>query len=477
MSETAEVESIYAAALERAAAAHTSSEPSMVFEPNESYGAHEEEGFDEAFQTKVAALLLRDATFLARTEGLISSKHFDDVAHSIVVGLVLEHYSYYRQHPDMATFVTIFKKAVAEKRIPEDLRPAITETVKKLYQKTDISNRDFVIDQVAQFAKAQALAQAVLKVADLVDKRKFKDVAKIMQDALDVGANDDIAAYDFWEEINARSKQRAAELAGVTVVKGISTGFRQIDELLYRKGWGRKELSMYMGAAKSGKTTALINSAIGASLAGFNVMYVSLEVACDVIAARSDANISGKTMRELVQEFEKVESAISGTAARAGRFVMHEFPARQFKPADLRRLVNRHRQKGIVFDLVIVDYADLMAPDHRSDDAHENTTEIYTSLRAIAQEENIAVLTATQANREGAKAGVIKDIHVADDYEKIRICDVVISINYTDEERARGECRLFFAAQRNQEGGFAVRVKQDLARMKFITSVLGIEPA
>jgi replicative DNA helicase len=63
--------------------------------------------------------------------------------------------------------------------------------------------------------------------------------------------------------------------------------------------------------------------------------------------------------------------------------------------------------------------------------------------------------------------------HVADDFNKVRIADLMISINRTDEERAAGRARLFFAASRNQEGEFTIEIEQALDRMKFITRVLG----
>jgi replicative DNA helicase len=70
---------------------------------------------------------------------------------------------------------------------------------------------------------------------------------------------------------------------------------------------------------------------------------------------------------------------------------------------------------------------------------------------------------------------VLKGEHVADDYNKVRTVDIMISINVTEEERANGEARLYFAASRNQEGGFTIFIKQELAKMKFIASIVRIE--
>ena len=64
---------------------------------------------------------------------------------------------------------------------------------------------------------------------------------------------------------------------------------------------------------------------------------------------------------------------------------------------------------------------------------------------------------------------------VAEDFNKIRIADVVISINKTEEERALNQARLHFAASRNQRSGFTLKVEQNIDQAKFVTRVLGEE--
>jgi replicative DNA helicase len=119
-----------------------------------------------------------------------------------------------------------------------------------------------------------------------------------------------------------------------------------------------------------------------------------------------------------------------------------------------------------------VDYADLMTPEFLSGEPREDSKSIYTDLRQIANAFKVALLTATQTNREGAKAMTAKATDVAEDFNKIRIADIVISINAHTDEVAAGEARLFFAAARNGESGFTLRIKQERGKMKFLTKIL-----
>lgn len=146
----------------------------------------------------------------------------------------------------------------------------------------------------------------------------------------------------------------------------------------------------------------------------------------------------------------------------------------EMRPSDLRRLyLNQQAKLGVNYDLVVVDYADIMAPEVRSGNKIDNSCSIYQNLRAFAQTYNVALLSATQTNRDGAKSAVAKATDVAEDYNKIRIADLVISINATPDEKAQNIARLYFAASRHQEGDFTVNIQQDLARGKFIKKVCG----
>lgn len=233
--------------------------------------------------------------------------------------------------------------------------------------------------------------------------------------------------------------------------------------------------SFFANGLVSHNTTALIGFAKAASLKGFNVLYVTLEVSKQIISERLDASITDTAVRDLRHHIIDVRDKVEELAKRAGKLMLEEFPSGTLTPNTLRGILQKHRDKGNIFDMVVVDYADIMAPNYRAKDAIENSKSVYVDLRALATEFNVAMLTATQTNRDGFKAVVAKAEHVADDFNKVRTADIIISINKTEEEASNGEARLYFAASRNQESGFTVYIKQDIARMQFITSIIKVE--
>lgn len=440
-----------------------------------STAVHERFSFDGPFQSKVASMCMRDNGFVRQIEGLVRPEFFENAYEASLVAMALGHFAKYKQIPsDVATWREILKDAIKIGRIRKDAKEETLDAFKRL-MKTPINDTKFAVEKISDFARHQAILLAYSASIDLVEKGKLDEVQKIFTKAFQTAAVAEFRELDFWEDIERRSDLRTQRKLGTIKPQGIPTGIKQFDDLLMHKGWGRKELSVLMGGAKKGKSMGLGDFAIRASLQGYNALYVTLEVSDEIISERADANITGIAMREISNHIVEVRDKIKAASSRAGKLKIIEFPTGGLTPAGLRRICDHYRSQGIKFDLIVVDYADIMRPDVRTHVAIEDSKEVWTELRAIASEEDAAVLTATQTNRDGFKASTAKADNVADDFNKIRIADLVISINRSDEERDKGEARLYFAASRNQGGEFCLRIKQNMESMQFITAILGIE--
>lgn len=442
--------------------------------------------FDDEFQSKVAVHAVRNLDFMRKAGHLVKPEYFDNAGEAAMVNISMRYYEKHGSVPTPVMAKEMLKEDITSKIIRSDIRPAAIEAFKAVFgAEADLSDGDAIAERVAEFARHQAVQATILESVDLLEKRQWDKIESKMQAAVAVGLNTDGDEYDYYAKIDERTNKRNDRKMGILPPTGITTGHRELDDLLYHKGWGRKELSIILGGAKSGKTTALINFAKAASLAGYNVMYVSCEVSADIISERLDATMSDTEVKKLMDNMHSVAGKIKALMPKSGALKIHTYPSGTLTPNQLRALIQRYKspklmmdgtlRPAIKFDLIVTDYADIMAPNHRVNDAIENSKSVYLDLRAIAFEEDAAVLSATQSNREGFKSAVVKAEHVAEDFNKVRTVDIMISINVTDEERANGEARLYFAASRNQEGGFTIFIKQELSKMKFISGIVRIE--
>ena len=185
-------------------------------------------------------------------------------------------------------------------------------------------------------------------------------------------------------------------------------------------GWRRKSLNAFVGRTNIGKSLVLTHLAADFIRLGYNVVYVSAEMSKERIYQRVDANILDMTMDSLddgptkKDYFNKVKQQIKNKVL--GRLHIKEYPPVSATKNHIHSYIKElELKKGFKPDVVIVDYLNILAscrlPASQSSDSYRYIKAIAEELRALAVEEDIVVITATQTNREGAK----KDQHDFDD--------------------------------------------------------------
>jgi replicative DNA helicase len=439
--------------------------------------------FDQAFQEQLAAHYLRDDYFVAAVGSLVEPDYFENETLAALVAVQKEYLGRYNACCTLKTYVQVLQRYITAKRVKiADMNEA--KRLMGIIWKDPLQDRQFVIDTIAEFARTQAIANSTM---DLVDALDSNDPAKVdkaliqIDEAKSVGSVDAKEATDFSKTRQDRIARRAAMLAGTYMSGGITTGSPELDaKLTPWRGWGRKELSILMAPPKAGKTAALINFGLAAANDGKKVFYASCEVGEDIIGDRSDACISGVPLVELAKRSSDVDKAVEDweavTDKKGGMFLVEAFPIRTLKVSELRRILKRYQQKGIDFDMVIVDYLGILKPENHYNEKRHGLAEIGQDLRAVATDFNCAMLTAFQTNREGTKKAqrnVAEGTDAAEDYEAVRTADVLITINRDEDMRQNGEVLLYFSEMRNAETGLRLRFGQDLSCMRFLIDFRG----
>lgn len=439
--------------------------------------------FDQAFQEQLAAHYFRDDAFCHAVGTLVLPDYFDDPTLQLLVATQQRYWQHYASCPTVKTFVQWIQQEIAAKRT----KVADMNEVKRLLgiiYTHDLKDRQFVLDRIVDFSRTQALTNSALDFVDALDSQKPDQIEKALkkiEEAKNVGATDTASAVDFVQSYQDRAAIRRSRLLNTGANTGISTGCDELDkQLTPHNGWGRKELSILMAPPKGGKTAGLIHFAIQAAEDGKNVFYASCEVSEQIIGDRSDANISGVPLRDLIKREAEVEQALNAWNAQPGlgNFIVQAFPIRTLKVSELTRILKKYQAQGIEFDMIVVDYLGIMKPEVTYTDKRFGLAEIGQDLRALGTVFNAAVLTAYQTNRTGTQkaARTISDgTDAADDYEVVRTADALLTINRTEDDKDNGQFVLYFSEMRNAESGLKMRFSQDLSCMRFIQDFLGYD--
>lgn len=170
-----------------------------------------------------------------------------------------------------------------------------------------------------------------------------------------------------------------------------------------------------------GKTATATSYALGAAGRGHPVLMFSLEMSAEQLTRRMLADLCHTTEGSVA--YEKIRDGnVRGSDLDRVLQAKARMDALPFEINDrgglnlamLNRRVRRHKRrlaaKGQKLELVIIDYLQLMSPSRPSMSPYESASEISKGLKALAKQEQLAVLALAQLNRDVDKRNDKKPI-------------------------------------------------------------------
>ncbi|HQV63016.1 MAG TPA: replicative DNA helicase, partial [Anaerolineales bacterium] len=218
-------------------------------------------------------------------------------------------------------------------------------------------------------------------------------------------------------------------------IHGVPTGFIDLDRML--TGLQPSDLLIIAGRPGQGKTGFLLSIAKNAALTHKkHVAIFSLEMSNEQVVQRLIAQETGIDSQRLrngkLQENEWPLFTHAVEVFSDTHIYLDDTPA--ITPLQLRTKCRRlHMEFGI--DLIIIDYLQLMGGDTRNDNRVQEVSHISRSLKVLARELNVPVLTAAQLSRaveqRTDKKPVLSDLRESGSLEQD--ADIVMFIYRPDQ--------------------------------------------
>jgi replicative DNA helicase len=416
-------------------------------------------------QRDILSLMMTDRDFLIRSSNLVNHNYFTDLAHRIICKIIKDYFDEYNN----PITLEILTQEINEKNDQNRQLPRILSELDIISERTIevYSEKEYLSKATVDFAKAQAMKNAIMKSVDLIGTQEYDKIEQLIREALLV-APDTSLGMNFFEDINERYQRILANLEG----ERYTTCFPTLDRDL-NGGISKKEIGMIFAPPSVGKSLFLTMVAITNVLKGKNVLYVSCEMAEDRVGMRADAMISLIPIEDLIKKFKELKDRLQLVSQKSeGRLYIKEFPAGEATISDIRAYVNQlHNYTGFKPEIIVLDYIDEIRCSNKNADTYQGQIETTREFRAWMSTDNYAGYTATQSNREARSVKVATDAQIADSYGKVRIVDAMWSLNQTDEEAVRNTARLFVVKHRNGKKRYIIYVYIDpyTLKMKEIT--------
>ena len=263
---------------------------------------------------------------------------------------------------------------------------------------------DWLLDKTEQFCQEKAVYNAIMKSIEIIDNKNNQTskgaIPQILTDALGVSFDSHIG-HDFLDDAESRYEfyhTREVRIPfDLHYMNAITQG-----------GIPRKTLNVILAGTGVGKSLAMCHMAAANMAAGFNVLYITLEMAEERIAERIDANLLDVTIDDLKllpkdsynKKIEKLRNKVKG------KLKIKEYPTATAGSANFRHLINELKiKKNFIPDIIYIDYLNICISSRIKNGANVNSYTIVKAiaeeLRGLAVENNVPIVTATQTTRGG----------------------------------------------------------------------------
>jgi len=401
--------------------------------------------YNEDVQRLFIQFLISDADLFARCQNIVNSDAFSRKFRP-TVDLLISHSKDYNSVPTIEQI-----NAVGQLNL---------ETIENVTP----DHQSWFMDEFETFCRHKAMETAIIESTDLLEKQDYGTVEQKIRSAMEVSLVKDLG-LEYFENPKERLEWIKAQSGAV------STGWKAIDHKLFG-GLNKGEITIFAGGSGAGKSLFLQNFGVNWSLAGLNVVYISLELSEQLISMRLDGMVSEYAARDIMKNIDDVDLKVRMKGKKAGKFRV-KYMNSGITTNDLRAFLREYEiQSGVKVDCLLVDYLDLMMPISGKISA-ENTfikdKFVSEELRNLAQERNLLMVTASQLNRSAVEEIEFDHQHIAGGISKIQTADNVVGIFTSNAMRERGRYQVQFMKTRSSSG---VGSKVDL---KFNPDTLRIE--
>ena len=401
------------------------------------------EEMGRSYQEKVLQALFEDPTYAEMMTDVFEDEYFTYTHLQKLADLFFGYRTQYKEFPSIDVAMMQLQQEFSED--DPAMMSMASDFVGRMKSNPLNGDKAWIQESSLEFCKRQKLIQAVGKCLEHVEGKRYDSIAGTIREALDRGAPRD-HGHDYAEEIDSRAVKSKRE--------PISSGWPVLDKYL-NGGYERKTITTFIAPTGAGKSMFLVNAACALIAQGLNVLYVTLEMADYKIGLRADSWFSGMAIDDVAKDREKVRSAIGEQAK--GRFIIKEWPTKRATVDTIRSHCQRLIQtKDFKPDVIIVDYPDLLRSIKSYGEKRHELEGNYEELRGLAQELNCVMIVADQTNRGGLDLELVTISNIAEAYSKATVCDLILTISRTAEDKMNGTGKLFIAKSRLGQDGIVL---------------------
>ena len=341
------------------------------------------------------------------------------------------------------------------KGLTEELNPDIVHSLYNIYDKLDSYGDEWLEENTKAFIEIKNIEYVIRKSAAYLKTSNItaENSSSVVENIKSMISNE--TAIDFNFALGSDFFDPASHLQTRLLRK--STGYKFID-LCMKGGYWKGSLIVFMGPPKGGKSLMLNNLAARSVQLGANTAYVTLELQEEIVNMRIGSNLFEIPMdvyEEKVKDQDFLRKTITNfkqsSFKQPGYLYVKEFPSSTASSIDIREHLKKAQELlGLKFDNVFIDYINIMKNwrNPNTENTYMKIKQIAEDLRAVAMEEQWALISVTQTKRENFGSNDVNITDVSESSALLHTVDMLFGIITNPEMKARKEQYLKCLASR-----------------------------
>lgn len=390
-------------------------------------------------ETTILKSLIYSEPFMRKVLPYLKASYFKEDSERLVFTEIAAFADKFNTNPTHEALVITLTESSSHKE--EQVRDGV-ELLKQIHlDRKEPTDLLWLTEQTEKFCQESALHSAMLEAISIMDDKSGKEkkskgsIPELLTQALAVSFDPHVG-HDYMQQSESRfdyyhktEKKIPFDLEFFNKVTG--------------NGFSIKTLNILLAGTGVGKTLVMCHFAAAAMSQGFNVLYITMEMAEEQIAKRIDANL----LNVDISQFEKMPKAdyeVKFSRLRSktqGKLVIKEYPTASVSTLHFRSLMNElSLKKSFRPDIIFIDYLNICASSRIRQGGNVNS---YTYIKAIAEElrglaveYKVPVVSATQTTRGGFDNSDIELTDTSESFGLPATADFMAAIITTEELEA-----------------------------------------
>ena len=363
----------------------------------------------------------------------LKDEYFQDQSSRTIYQIIDKHY---KEYNTLATRDVIDVELNSYGKLNEQQFKLCKEILDGLKNSNDIDIK-WAVSRTEKFCQDRAVYNAIMESIKIFDGKEKTDLSrsgipKLLQDALAIQFNTTIG-HNFIEDFENRYDSYQTKEQKIPFDLEM---FNQITD----GGFSRKTLNTLLGSTGTGKTLFMCHMAAAAFMQGYNVLYITMEMAEERIAERIDSNLLNIPLKEIrTLDKDTFTNKIAKVKSKSiGKLIVKEYPTSSAGALHFKNLLEELRiKKNFQPDIIFVDYLNICCStrlkQHAAMNSYIYVKAIAEEIRGLAVEYDCAIVTATQTNRAGFSDSDVDLDNTSDSWGLPATTDFMCALIATEE--------------------------------------------